>query len=119
MDTPGNDPVSLTGIVTGGPTICAFTTGRGSVYGCKPSPCIKISTTSALYRRMDDDMDLDAGIVLDGTPVEEVGRALFDEVLAVASGNRTKSEVHGLSDRERCPGRLLSARVRTPPGAPP
>jgi altronate hydrolase len=106
MDTPGNDPVSLTGIVAGGATICAFTTGRGSVYGCKPSPCIKIATTSSLYRRMEEDMDLDAGVVLDGTPVQEVGRAIFDEVLAVASGKRTKSEAQGLGDEEFAPWML-------------
>lgn len=106
MDTPGNDPVSLTGIVAGGATICAFTTGRGSVYGCKPAPCIKISTTSSLYRRMEEDMDLDAGVVLDGTSVEEVGRAIFDEVLAVAGGKRTKSEAQGLGDEEFAPWTL-------------
>jgi len=106
MDTPGNDPVSLTGIVAGGATICAFTTGRGSVYGCKPSPCIKIATTSALYRRMEEDMDLDAGVILDGTSVEEVGSAIFDEVLAVASGKRTKSEAQGLGDEEFSPWTL-------------
>jgi altronate hydrolase len=106
MDTPGNDPISLTGIVAGGATICAFTTGRGSVYGCKPSPCIKIATNSSLYGRMEEDMDLDAGVVLDGTPVEEVGRAIFDEVLAVASGKRTKSEAQGLGDEEFAPWML-------------
>jgi altronate hydrolase len=106
MDTPGNDPVSLTGIVAGGATICAFTTGRGSVYGCKPAPCIKIATTSSLYRRMEEDMDLDAGVVLDGTSVEEVGRAIFDEVLAVAGGKHTKSEAQGLGDEEFAPWTL-------------
>jgi altronate hydrolase len=106
MDTPGNDPVSLTGIVAGGATICAFTTGRGSVYGCKPSPCIKISTNSSMYRRMEEDMDLDAGVVLSGTSVEEVGRAIFEEVLAVASGKRTKSEAQGLGDEEFAPWML-------------
>ena len=106
MDTPGNDPVSLTGIVAGGATICAFTTGRGSVYGCKPSPCIKIATTSSLYGRMEEDMDLDAGAILDGTSVAEVGRAILDEVLAVASGKRTKSEVQGLGDEEFAPWML-------------
>jgi len=106
MDTPGNDPVSLTGIVAGGATVCAFTTGRGSVYGCKPSPCIKIATNSSLYRRMEEDMDLDAGVVLDGASVEEVGRAIFEEVLAVASGKRTKSEAQGLGDEEFAPWML-------------
>jgi altronate hydrolase len=106
MDTPGNDPVSLTGIVAGGATICAFTTGRGSVYGCKPSPCIKIATNSLLYGRMEEDMDLDAGVVLQGTSVEEVGQAIFDEALAVAGGKRTKSEAQGLGDEEFAPWML-------------
>ena len=106
MDTPGNDPVSLTGIVAGGATICAFTTGRGSVYGCKPSPCIKIATNSSLSRRMEEDMDVDAGMIVDGTSVEAVGRAIFDEVLAVASGKLTKSEAQGLGDEEFAPWML-------------
>ena len=106
MDTPGNDPVSLTGIVAGGANICAFTTGRGSVYGCKPSPCIKIATNSALYSRLEEDMDLDAGPVLNGVSVEEVGRAIFEEVLAVAGGKSTKSERQGIGDEEFAPWTL-------------
>jgi altronate hydrolase len=103
MDTPGNDPVSLTGVVAGGANIIAFTTGRGSVYGCKPVPSLKIASTSALYRRLADDMDLDAGVILDGVPLEDVGRAIFEELLAVASGRQTKSEAQGLGDEEFAP----------------
>jgi len=103
MDTPGNDPISLTGVVAGGANVCAFTTGRGSVYGCKPTPCLKIATTSGLYRHMSDDMDVDAGVILDGTPVEDVGAAIFEELLAVASGRRTKSEEQGVGDEEFAP----------------
>ena len=106
MDTPGNDPVSLTGIVAGGATVCAFTTGRGSVYGCKPSPCIKIAASSELYGRLNEDMDLDAGVILGGTSVKEVGLAIFEEVLAVASGKKTKSEAQGLGDEEFAPWML-------------
>ncbi len=103
MDTPGNDPISLTGVVAGGANVCAFTTGRGSVYGCKPTPCLKIATTSGLYRHMSDDMDLDAGVILDGASVEDVGAAIFEKLLAVASGRRTKSEEQGVGDEEFAP----------------
>lgn len=103
MDTPGYDPVSLTGIVAGGANLCVFTTGRGSVYGCKPSPCIKVATNTPMYERMRDDMDLDAGVIVDGVSVEEVGEQLFDLILEVASGRRTKSEVHGVGEEEFIP----------------
>jgi altronate hydrolase len=106
MDTPGNDPISMTGLVAGGANILAFTTGRGSVYGCKPSPSLKIATTSDLYRRLDEDMDIDAGVVLDGRSVEDVGRAIFEELLAVASGKPTKSEAQGIGDEEFAPWHL-------------
>ena len=92
MDTPGYDPVSMTGIVAGGANVCVFTTGRGSVFGCKPAPSIKMATNSPLYHHMIDDMDINAGVILDGTPVEEVGEQIFEEILAVASGKKTKSE---------------------------
>ena len=85
MDTPGYDPVSMTGIVAGGANVCVFTTGRGSVFGCKPSPSIKIATNSPLYNHMLDDMDINAGVILEGTPVEIVGQQIFEEILAVAS----------------------------------
>jgi altronate hydrolase len=103
MDTPGYDPVSMTGIVAGGANVCVFTTGRGSVFGCKPSPSIKIATNSPLYHHMLDDMDINAGVILDGTPVETVGKQIFEEILAVASGKKTKSEINGVGEEEFAP----------------
>jgi altronate hydrolase len=103
MDTPGYDPVSMTGIVAGGANVCVFTTGRGSVFGCKPAPSIKVATNTPLYRHMSDDMDIDAGVILEGVPVEVVGKQIFDEVLAVASGKKTKSELGGVGEEEFAP----------------
>ncbi|HLJ94481.1 MAG TPA: altronate dehydratase family protein [Gemmataceae bacterium] len=103
MDTPGYDPVSMTGIVAGGANILVFTTGRGSVFGCKPAPSIKVATNSPLYHHMIDDMDINAGAILEGTPVEEVGRQIFEEILAVASGKKTKSELSGVGEEEFAP----------------
>jgi altronate hydrolase len=103
MDTPGYDPVSMTGIVAGGANVCVFTTGRGSVFGCKPSPSIKIATNSPLYNHMLDDMDINAGVILEGTPVETVGKQIFEEILAVASGKKTKSEINGVGEEEFAP----------------
>jgi altronate hydrolase len=103
MDTPGYDPVSMTGIVAGGANVCVFTTGRGSVFGCKPAPSIKIATNTPLYQHMIDDMDIDAGVILSGTPVEEVGRQIFEEILGVASGKKPKSEINGVGDEEFAP----------------
>jgi altronate hydrolase len=106
MDTPGYDPVSMTGIVAGGANVCVFTTGRGSVYGCKPAPSIKVSTNTPMYDRMVSDMDINAGRILDGVPVEEVGRELFEKILAVASGEKTKSEQHGVGEEEFAPWQI-------------
>jgi altronate hydrolase len=103
MDTPGYDPVSMTGIVAGGANVLVFTTGRGSVFGCKPAPSIKITTNTPLYRHMEDDMDIDAGVILSGTPVEDVGQQVFETILAVASGEKTKSERHGVGEEEFAP----------------
>jgi len=103
MDTPGYDPVSMTGLVAGGANILVFTTGRGSVYGCKPVPSIKVATNTPLYEHMIDDMDIDAGVILDGVPVEKVGRQIFEEILAVASGKKTKSEQSGVGEEEFAP----------------
>jgi altronate hydrolase len=103
MDTPGFDPVSVTGIVAGGANMMVFTTGRGSCFGCKPTPSIKVATNTPMYERMKDDMDFNAGTILEGRPVAEVGRELFDEILAVASGKKTKSEELGLGDEEFVP----------------
>ena len=93
MDTPGYDPVSVTGLVAGGATVVVFTTGRGSVLGCKPTPSIKVATNTATYLRMTEDMDLNAGRIVDGTAtVASVGDELFELIIAVASGRQTVSE---------------------------
>jgi altronate hydrolase len=107
MDTPGNDPVSMTGLVCGGCNVAVFTTGRGSVYGCKPTPCLKVATHTPLYTWMEEDMDLNAGTILDGTEtVEQVGHRIFEKIIAVASGERTKSERAGMGDEEFAPWHL-------------
>jgi altronate hydrolase len=107
MDTPGLDPVSMTGLVAGGASIGVFTTGRGSVYGCKPSPCIKVATNTQLFEHMADDMDLNAGTIADGLEtIPEVGSRLFEKIIAVAGGERTKSELLGLGDEEFAPWQL-------------
>jgi altronate hydrolase len=103
MDTPGYDPVSMTGIVAGGANVLVFTTGRGSVFGCKPAPSIKVATNTPLYEHMIDDMDIDAGVILSGTSVEAVGHQIFEEILAVASGKKTKSELNGVGEEEFAP----------------
>jgi len=103
MDTPGYDPASVTGMVAGGCNVVCFTTGRGSCFGCKPVPTIKIATNSPMYNRMVDDMDINAGRILDGATIEEVGGEIFEEVIAVASGKQTKSEAQGIGDEEFCP----------------
>jgi altronate hydrolase len=107
MDTPGYDPVSVTGMVAGGANVVCFTTGRGSVFGSKPAPCIKLATNSGTYLRMSEDMDVNCGAILDGTAsVEGCGREIFDLVLAVASGQRSKSEDLGFGDEEFTPWQL-------------
>ncbi len=100
MDTPGYDPASVTGLVAGGCHVVCFTTGRGSCFGCKPVPTMKIATNTPMYDRMIDDMDINAGKILDGVSLEEVGREIFEEVIAVASGKKTKSEAQGIGDEE-------------------
>jgi altronate hydrolase len=107
MDTPGYDPVSMTGLVAGGCNIGVFTTGRGSVYGCKPAPCIKVATHTPLYNWMSEDMDINAGTILDGAEtVEEVGGRIFEKIIAVAGGEKTKSEMLGMGDEEFAPWTL-------------
>ena len=103
MDTPGYDPVSATGQVAGGANILAFTTGRGSAYGCKPTPSIKLATNSDTYRRMIDDMDINCGDILDGVAIEDKGQEIFEKLLAVASGEHSKSEELGYGDAEFVP----------------
>lgn len=103
MDTPGFDPPSVTGMVAGGANIVVFTTGRGSCFGCKPTPSIKVISNTPTYERLQDDMDVNAGTVLSGKSVTEVGEEIFEEILAVASGKKTKSEIHGIGDEEFVP----------------
>jgi altronate hydrolase len=107
MDTPGYDPVSMTGLVAGGCNVAVFTTGRGSVYGCKPSPCIKVATNTPLYQWMQEDMDINAGTILEGTEsVTQVGQRIFEKIIAVAGGEKTKSELAGIGDEEFAPWQL-------------
>jgi altronate hydrolase len=106
MDTPGYDPVSATGQVAGGANILCFTTGRGSAYGCKPTPSIKIATNSDIYHKMIDDMDIDGGDVLDGVSLEQKGQEIFDKILKVASGEKSKSEELGYGDNEFVPWQI-------------
>ncbi len=103
MDTPGFDPASITGKVAGGANLILFTTGRGSCYGCKPVPSIKVASNTALFERMDEDMDLDAGPIVNGESVETVGDRFFEFALKIASGQQTASEKLGLGDNEFVP----------------
>ncbi|HEX6957283.1 MAG TPA: altronate dehydratase family protein [Ferrovibrio sp.] len=107
MDTPGYDPCSATGQIAGGGNIICFTTGRGSVFGAKPVPSIKLATNSAMYRRMEEDMDIDCGAILDeGVSVAAMGERIFEKILAVASGERSKSEALGFGDAEFVPWQI-------------
>jgi altronate hydrolase len=103
MDTPGFDPPSITGLVAGGANVIVFTTGRGSCFGCKPTPSIKVASNTPMYERMIDDMDINAGEILSGRSVSDVGREIFEKILSVASGEKTKSELHGIGDEEFVP----------------
>ncbi len=107
MDTPGYDPVSATGQVAGGANMICFTTGRGSCYGCKPSPSLKLATNTPMYNRMAEDMDINCGEVLDGgASVEEMGERIFKLILETASGKRSKSEELGYGEDEFAPWHL-------------
>ncbi len=107
IDTPGYDPVSMTGLVAGGCNVAVFTTGRVSVYGGKPTPCIKVAANTPLYQWLEEDMDLNAGTILDGTEsLEQVGRRILEQIIAVASGEKTKSESGDLGDEEFAPWQL-------------
>jgi len=107
MDTPGYDPVSATGQVAGGANLICFTTGRGSAYGCAPSPSVKLATNTALWQRQSDDMDLNCGAVLDGSKtIDELGTELFQLLLDTASGQRSRSELHGYGQNEFVPWQI-------------
>ena len=104
MDTPGYDPVSATGQVAGGANMIVFTTGRGSAYGCAPSPSLKLSTNTALWVRQEEDIDLNCGEIADGiASVDEIGEKLFRLMLDTASGTKSKSEQHGYGQSEFVP----------------
>ena len=107
MDTPGYDPVSATGQVAGGANLICFTTGRGSAYGCAPSPSLKLSTNTALWQRQQEDIDLDCGPIVDGlATIDEIGEKIFRQMLRTASGERTASERHGYGQNEFVPWQL-------------
>lgn len=107
MDSPGYDPASVTGQIAPGCTLVAFTTGRGSAFGAKPSPSMKIATNTRMYDRMRDDMDINAGRILtDAASVEDVGREIYEMWLRIASGEATKSESQGLGDYEFVPWQI-------------
>ncbi|RZL54590.1 MAG: altronate dehydratase [Variovorax sp.] len=104
MDTPGYDPVSATGQVAGGANLICFTTGRGSAYGCAPAPSLKLATNSALWKRQEDDMDINCGEIVDGTvSIQAMGQRIFETILATASGVQSKSERHGYGQNEFVP----------------
>jgi altronate hydrolase/galactarate dehydratase len=107
MDSPGYDPCSVTGQIASGANIIVFTTGRGSVSGFKPSPCIKLSTNTSMYRRMSGDIDLDCGdIIENGVTLEEKGKQIFEQIVSVASGQKTKSEELGFGGSEFVPWQI-------------
>jgi len=107
MDTPGYDPVSATGQIAGGANLIAFTTGRGSMFGAKPVPSIKLATNTPMFRRLEEDMDINCGEVLDGTAsIDEMGSRIFELMLRTASGERSKSEQLGLGDHEFVPWQI-------------
>ena len=104
MDTPGSDPASITGMVAGGANITCFTTGRGSVYGGKPVPSLKLATNTSMYLRMESDMDINCGEIVDGdATVDSKGQEIFDRIIACASGEPSKSELMGMGEEEFVP----------------
>ena len=107
MDSPGYDPVSVTGQVAAGANVVCFTTGRGSVFGCKPAPSLKLATNSTMYRHIEEDMDVNCGEVLDGgKSVQQMGEEIFQLILDTASGKPSKSEAQGFGDHEFLPWQM-------------
>jgi len=107
MDTPGYDPVSATGQIAGGANLVCFTTGRGSAYGCKPAPSLKLATNTPMYVRLEEDMDINCGQILDGTAsMDEMGEQIFQLILRTASGDKTRSEELGLGEHEFVPWQI-------------
>jgi altronate hydrolase len=104
MDSPGYDPVAVTGQIASGANMICFTTGRGSMFGSKPAPTIKLASNTPMFKRLQEDMDINCGLVIDGErSVREMGQDIFDHILQAASGQRTKSELLGLGDHEFVP----------------
>jgi altronate hydrolase len=104
MDTPSYDPVSVTGQIAGGANLVCFTTGRGSAFGSVPAPCVKLATNTPLFRKQADDIDVNCGDILEGTAsLDDVGARIFERMLAVASGEKTKSESFGYGEPEFSP----------------
>jgi len=107
MDSPGYDPASVTGQIASGCNLVAFTTGRGSTFGSKPAPCLKVATNTDMYLQLSDDMDINAGtIVSEGDSINHVGTRIYQRLLEVASGSPTLSETHGLGDNEFVPWQI-------------
>lgn len=107
MDSPGYDPVASTGQIASGAQLICFTTGRGSMFGSKPAPTIKLASNTPMYTRLEEDMDINCGVVVDGTmTVPELGQQIFEQILRHASGEQTKSEQLGLGDHEFVPWHL-------------
>ena len=104
MNSPGYDPVSVTGQVASGANIICFTTGRGSCFGFKPAPSIKIATNTNMYNKLEEDMDINAGKIMDGeNSIDDVGKEIFDKIISVASGEKSKSEINEYGDDEFSP----------------
>jgi altronate hydrolase len=107
MDTPGYDPVTVTGQVADGANLICFTTGRGSAFGFMPTPSLKLATNTALWNRQEEDMDLNCGGIIDGTEtIAEAGRKIFNLMLDCASGSKSKSELHGYGQNEFVPWQI-------------
>lgn len=104
MDTPGYDPIAVTGQIAGGANLLCFTTGRGSAFGSKPAPCLKLATNNALWQRQQEDMDINCGTIIDGQEtIAEVGERIYQMILEMASGKKTKSEEFGYGSQEFVP----------------
>jgi altronate hydrolase len=107
MDSPGYDPASVTGQIASGCNLVAFTTGRGSAFGSKPAPCIKIATNTEMYNRLHEDMDVNAGAMLtENHSLAEKGQEIYDLLVSVGSGTQSKSEAQGLGDYEFVPWQI-------------
>jgi altronate hydrolase len=107
MDTPGYDPVTVTGQVAGGANLICFTTGRGSAFGFLPTPSLKLASNTALWKRQEEDIDINCGEIIDGTAtIEEMGERIFGQMLDCVSGKKSKSELFGYGQNEFVPWQL-------------